>query len=392
MPKAPIKTATKGLRQRCRSDGTWRIWWEPNATERAAGLQPVALSADRPTWSLREAERLNTAAAAALAGQAAPPRAHGARTMDALIEDYLASPRFAQRAATTQATYRELCRRVAEKWGPEPVAHFSAPVMVAWYETLYRTKGPHRAAQALRMASILFRRAEALGWRAAGSNPCAAVDVTLPPGRRRVGTWAELDALLRAARTRPHLRLLRVAILLVLYGGQRQTDILKAVPADFAVTQLALPGWRDPRRIWVWGLVRSKRGNAGAIALNPAVVPALRAAMRLARRGPGTLIWDERTGQAYTSRHLFAARWQELRQLAAAEAPSVATLQWRDLRRTFGHLARVGGADKGDVADVLGNTADTNSALAAVYMAPSIATTLRATSAIRRPEEARRKG
>ena len=241
------------------------------------------------------------------------------------------------------------------------------------------------------MASILFRRAEALGWRQAGSNPCAAVDLTLPAGRARVGTWAELDALLRAARSRPHLRLIRVAILLVLYGGQRQRDVLKARPGDFQLTRLALPGAADPIRVWVWGLVRSKRGNAGAIALNPAVVPALRAAMRLARRGPGPLIWDERTGQGYDSRHLFHKRWAEVRALAAAEAPGVTDLQWRDLRRTFGHLARAGGADKGDVADVLGNTADTNPALAAVYMAPSIATTLRATSAIKRPDGARRK-
>ena len=81
-------------------------------------------------------------------------------------------------------------------------------------------------------------------------------------------------------------------------------------------------------------------------------------------------------------------RWDAIRAEAAKTVPSVAGLQWRDLRRTFGNLARRGGASKSDVADVLGNTAAENAELAEVYMAAQLETTARAVGAITRPAKA----
>ena len=65
--------------------------------------------------------------------------------------------------------------------------------------------------------------------------------------------------------------------------------------------------------------------------------------------------------------------------------PGVRTLQFRDLRRTFGVWARAGGAIKEDVADVLGNTADTDPELGEVYMPPQFTTASRAVMAVKRP-------
>jgi len=66
-------------------------------------------------------------------------------------------------------------------------------------------------------------------------------------------------------------------------------------------------------------------------------------------------------------------------------------LQFRDLRRTFGRLSRAGGAEKADVADVLGNSAAVNQQLGDVYMAPEILSLLRAIGAIQRPQPEERK-
>ncbi|GAB1361783.1 hypothetical protein MASR1M32_10190 [Rhodobacter sp.] len=148
----------------------------------------------------------------------------------------------------------------------------------------------------------------------------------------------------------------------------------EALPAHFASAVLQLPGMPAPRRLWAWSLTRSKRLNEGVLALHPLIVPTLRLQLRLAAQGPGALIWDGATGKILT-KDLFWDRWDAIRIEAAKAVPSVSSIQWRDLRRTFGGLARAGGADKSDVADVLGNTADEDDGLGLVYMAPQLATT-----------------
>lgn len=60
----------------------------------------------------------------------------------------------------------------------------------------------------------------------------------------------------------------------------------------------------------------------------------------------------------------------------------MARLHFRDLRRTFGALARAGGAPKSDTADVLGCSAANNSRLCATYTAPKFHT---ASPAVRGP-------
>lgn len=115
------------------------------------------------------------------------------------------------------------------------------------------------------------------------------------------------------------------------------------------------------------------------------IVPALRLQLRLgAQRGPGTLIWDQATGNPLSKR-LMWDRWQTIRDLAAETVPSVKTIQWRDLRRTFGNLARAGGAEKSDVADVPGATRPTPMRPSQRSTGPQVATTWRAATAIARP-------
>lgn len=83
---------------------------------------------------------------------------------------------------------------------------------------------------------------------------------------------------------------------------------------------------------------------------------------------------------------LFRKAWARTRAAAAEAAPSVATLQFRDLRRTFASLARAGGADPRAVADALGNKAWTDDELSQVYMPPTYESASEAVRAVKRPK------
>lgn len=380
----PVLTPPPGLRQRQRADGSWRVWWEPTARQRRAGAVAVELKPDNAGWSVAEAKRLTKQANAQASGAPAAAPRHGGRSVSALIADYRASRWFTGLAESTRRSYGADLKAVEDKWGPEPVALFDAPTMDTWYESLLAAKGPFRARAIVQMAATVFLHAERRGWRPKGSNPCRDLRMEQPAGRARVGTWAELDACLAAAGTLGHLSV-RLAFRLAIFSGQRLTDILLAEAPHFSLVHLPLPGKAKPQPVWVWQLTRSKRGNDGAVPIHPEVEADLRAAIMRAGATPGPLLRDEATGRPYSLR-LFEARWAAVRAQAARTVPSVATLQWRDLRRTFANLARRGGASDDDVADTIGNTAAKNSTLREVYMAAQVATTYRAVTAVQRPK------
>ena len=116
------------------------------------------------------------------------------------------------------------------------------------------------------------------------------------------------------------------------------------------------------------------------------IVPVIDAA----RDGQVYLLIDPATGNPYSG-DLFRKRWSKVRKAAAETCPTLTArgnaLQFRDLRRTFGVWARMAGASKDDIADVLGNSAGQDPTLAGVYMPPSFYTALRAVDAVQRPEK-----
>lgn len=361
----PVRRPPPGLRQRQRADGSWRIWWEPNAPQRAAGFEPVDLDPARLTWSVREAARLNGLAAQARGGPTARAPRAARRTTAELIRLYRASPFWDALRPATQRDYAGAFRLIETKWGASGVADFTTPIVYTWYETLYAGGGRHQAASLIRKLSVLMTYAVRIGWRE--HNPCLRIGIRTPRGRHRVADWAELDALLRAAGPWPSMRL---AIALAAFQGQRQTDLIEARREDFSGDY--------------WRFLRSKRGNLGALPLHEEVRAPLAAVLAIPTDA-ATLLVHEGTGRAY-SPDLFRKTWARIRATAAAEAPTLATLQFRDLRRTFGHLARLGGADPRQVADALGNSAWTDPQLSGTYMPATTETAARAVAAIRRPK------
>jgi len=392
----PAIEPRNGLRQRQRADGSRRLWWEPTLKQREAGATPQDLPAHQPGHAQREATRLTREWASRIDGKPSPATRTG-RSVTTLIEDYRQSRHFTTKRASTRSTrssYTGDLRAIDAKWGPHPLALIDGVMMDRWYDALLADKGVFRARAILTMMRTLMKHAERRGWRPRGSNPVGDLEMQRPPPRARLGPWDELNALLAAARRlamtgaggdRITMRGVRLAIMLTALAGQRQTDVLAATPDQFIQITAQLPGMATPRKVWVWNLIRSKRDNAGSLALHPETHAPLPLQLRLAQGGPGTLLWDAATGNPFSKR-LFWDRWRAVVDLATRDVPSVATLQWRDLRRTFGHLARAGGTEKGDVADVLGNTADTDATLAQVYMAPQLATAWRAASAIEPPQ------
>jgi integrase len=389
-PRQPVIDAPPRLRQRQRADGSWRVWWEPRHGERALGFTPLELDATKPAWSAREAQRLNAEVAQAqLQGRRSTGRPTG-RTISDLIGLYRQSVHFRETlSAKTRTSYIALLNQIEDKWGTRRVIDFDKEVMATWYQSLYYAKGPRMGQAMIRMMSVLFAFAETHGWRPDNSNPCFRLQVRTPQPRARVVSWDEFDALVDAAR-RIGLPSVALAMQLSLFQGQRQTDVLAATRGAFNLMPVLRRGHKRASQVWVWTFVRSKRQNHGQIELHPEVIPPLRAALADAgtpddpRGAQDRLLRCDRTGRPYTE-DLFAKRFAEVRTAAAGQIATVAGIQFRDLRRSFGSLSRAGGASKDDTADVLGNSAAVNPQLGETYMAPTFHTASRAVAAIRRP-------
>lgn len=385
-PLAPVLDVAPGLRQRQRSDGSWRVWWEPNGAQRNAGATPVELDPAKPAHATREANRLHKQWQDAINGTA-KPRMTG-RTIADLIVDYMQSRRFTQRAALTQRSYRIDLKQIDAKWGADPVVLFDGPMMDVWYESLLREKGTFRAAALMRMMSVLFGHAEKIGWRAVASNPCATVEITKPAARQRLMTDDERAAILQAADALDPM--VALAARLALAAGQRQTDVLSATVAEFTKAQIPVAWAKDPVDVRIWNFTRSKRGNAGvAPILDADLIKRLDDMIADAIAAGRSLLFVNGHGQPFTIRR-WTHRWNAVRTRAAKTCPSLTgddPLQWRDFRRTFATTARMNGASKDDIGDMIGNTAATNASLAAVYMIPQLEAAMRAATAAQLPQK-----
>lgn len=377
MNDRPIPKAPKRLRQRRRADGSWRIWWEPEGAIQALGFSTVELSADKPTWSAREAEKLNDDVDHARAGNGRQRATTGGRSIDALIHEFCRHSWFKDLRASTQRGMNTNLILIKEKWGTSMVSEFSKPVMFKWYETLTKQRGQSFANSIMRTMSRLFSFAETvIGWRPENSNPCFKIGLKAPPPRSRFATWEEFDQLLASADAldTPHMA---VAIAMATLNGHRQYDLYQLQPEQFQMIENRLS----------FQFKRSKRGNFGAQPLHHIVadriIPLLTDAIK-ARRD--VVLFDLPTNQAFHPR-IFNVRYCAIRDHAAKRQPSLADpkLEFRDLRRTFGVWTRAAGTSKADAADVLGNSAATNPQLGETYMPPSYHTSMRAIDAIKPP-------
>jgi hypothetical protein len=389
-PKGPVGDPPARLRQRPRADGSWRVWWEAEQAIRKLGFTSVELPADAPLKAAREARKLNDAVDEARLTGSAPRSKRGPVCIEDVVEDFRRSVQWDQLAAKTRDSYGKGFRLIIVKWGDVPVGDFTKPMARTWYESLYREAGHWQAAALIRLMSILFSHAELRGHRPEMSNPCYRLGVSIPKGRTRVASWDEYDAL-QAAAVRVGLPSIGVLAALSMLAGQRETDCMAALRGDFSAQPVLWPGANAPVDVWVWDLSRSKTGASGRIMLHADLAPMVAGVLSRPAPADARLVIEERMARPYDE-DLFQSRWGEVRAAAIAGAkgvapcPTLATLQFRDLRRSFSVNARRGGASVDDAGDVLGNSAAKNARIKGTYMPPEFFTAARAVAAAGRPE------
>lgn len=388
--RGPVGDPPPRLRQRQRADGSWRVWWEPETAIRKLGFSTVELDSAAPMKAAREARKLNDQVDEARRTGSAPASKRGQICVEDVIEDYKRSTRFTRLSPVTQKVYRSRLGQIVRKWGDVPVADFTKPMADTWYEALAQGTGPSAAVALIGTLSIVMDHAERRGHRPENSNPCLRLGITVPKGRSRALSWGEYDAL-QAAALRVGLPSVGLAIALSMLAGQRQTDVLAARRGDFAEVDVAWPGSDAKAKVWVWSLLRSKTGAAGEIMLHPELAPMVTAVLDRPAPADARLIVEERVGRPYDA-DLFQKRWVEVRTAAVAggagqaPCPSLADVQFRDLRRSFAVHARRGGVSVADAGDALGNSAARDTRIKGTYMPPEFFTAARAVAAVTRPD------
>ncbi|MEM9726080.1 MAG: tyrosine-type recombinase/integrase [Pseudomonadota bacterium] len=374
-PASWLDDAPPGVRWRQRKRDGLRVWWEPSGTARALGFEPVELDDAKPTWSRRRAEELNRMVTAAMEGETFSGAGKG-RTVDDLIQLYRAAPEWSRLSPTTQRDYGFGLNRIARKWGRSPVVALTKSILRDWYETLYREAGPHMAQHEIRLLSVLLSYAELREWIEV--NPATRLRIITPDPRERVASWSEVDALIAAAEA-AELEGVALAIALSFLQGQRQTDVLEARLAQFDGAT-----WRFERSKARRGSVR----RAAVLVLHPEVLPRIEAriaAAAEAEEGRDAHLIVRPTGDPYKADN-FRRVFNRVRKAAARKAPSVADVQFRDLRRSFAWWSREAGASERDRADALGNTSDVNARLGQTYNPSSAEGAARAVASMKRPE------
>lgn len=379
---------------RIKIDVPYFVWrdgrprWVPGPKLRARGWKGRDLKDEAGQFlplqaALAAARDLNREVLAA--GEAKAPRTQGPRrrTVRDLVEAYFRSEDFSRKAPATQSDYKKKADAVFYKPRPraeaakarqdraprEPELFAKAPALAlgkpevkAFFETLVRRRGLAMARGAIMVLSAAYTwAATSTEWRAR-ENPCHRLDLPSPPARLRVGTEAEIRALVAAADV---LELASVgdAVYLGLFTGQRETDVLALVDpfgSNMSLAQRAAAGEAVRFR-------QSKTGARVAVFPAPQLVARLAAAdarKRTLKVVPEAIVVAEAFGDVYPTGDHFRRRFQTVRELAVAgdqarglePCPSLADFTFRDLRDTAVTWLARAGATVPEIAAVTGHS------------------------------------
>jgi integrase len=359
---------------------TWRNGrprFNPGPKVRALGYGGEDLRHRSGAWfDLREAEdwararceeiaaRKTRKAAGRRVTETARPRGY---CLDNLFDDLFDSRQFAQLASATQRDYR---LKAGAFFTFEPAlrdvaAADLAPADIhALHEALWKAKGLHMANGMLAVLRRAYSVAVLRGKGALAGNPCLKMEVETPAPRLRVASPAEIAALMAAADAlEPSVG---DAILLALFSGQRQGDVL-------ALREEGTEG----------GRIRLRQRKTGAVvsvfALPPLVarLAQIRERNREAGRLSPVVVLHPRTGKAWdanTFRHVYAG----IRDEAAKEMASLGDFRFQDLRDTSVTWLHRSGCDIPEIRSVTGHSDKTVYTILKHYLALDEATNDRA--------------
>ena len=398
IPRLVGKTNKAGLT-------TW--YWQPSATLRARGWAPVRLGAgsseDPPQDVVDAARRRNAEADGPALPAAQLRRIQRPLTVGEAIRRYAAEgypsvdrPGLKVEASTARQ-YKSKLGRIDAWAGDTAIASISAARVAVLRDALMqpartgRWAGQvrhHAAHETLRVGRTLFTWLEQKGLIARGSNPFADFGLGSPKAREAIWWPAARDAIAAEAKALPSLWL---AIDLAFQLGQREADLLKLSIAQYA----EVPAWKlDPD---VRAALAGADGKVMGIRLRQAkgkrwveipVVGATRAMIeaeiaKARKAGRTTLLWDEESGTTWgtpsseAGQRRFIRRFAELRAAAiataaeagdAAIAAELATLQYRDFRRTcVVHHGELGASDI-NISAITGHSLDDTKKILETYM------------------------
>jgi integrase len=190
-------------------------------------------------------------------------------TLGALIVAYLGSNDYQSLATTTKKTYRlrlDVLRRDA---GTDRVADFRPEHLRGMIAKRTKERGPEAGNNLRRMLRLLFKLAVARNMRK--DDPAAAIEKNKPTKGSKDGhrAWTEADIEAFIAK-HPLITRANLALSLLLYTGQRRSDVVKLGPKN-------IKGTYDPKDFAGRKLtfVQQKTGAALTMPVHPVLAEAL---------------------------------------------------------------------------------------------------------------------
>lgn len=338
--------------------------FQPGPKLRALGYKGMNLkTADRwmtyeeaAAWIAGKQAEIAARRARKAAGQRLRPVA-GMRapvTVEDLFEDFWKSRRIRAAgepgalARNTVADYRSKAR-VLSVFDPElyagPAAALGRGVIKGLHEALWEEKGLPMANGVIAVLRLVY--SHAVDRERVAENPCLRLRLPPTAARVRVGTPAEIAALVEAADAGGEPEIAD-AIVLALYTGQRQADVL-------ALSE----------RTVEHGRIRFIQAKTGARVRVRALQPLTDrlAAARECKRLRGWInlaevVIDGRAGRPF-NKYTFRHRFADVRATAAKACPSVAGLLFLDLRDTAVTRLALAGCSLPEIAGVTGHSLKT---------------------------------
>jgi len=261
----------------------------------------------------------------AIARKVAPPQG----VILSILQGYQASEDFRGLAASTRRSYIALIMRIEKEFGDFPLSALTdrrtRGIFMAWRDKLAANSGRRQADYAWSVLALIL--AWALNRGLVVANPCEKGG-RLYRGSRRESIWSTADeaAFLELAPAHLHL-----ALLLALWTGQRQGDLL-----------------RLPWSAYDGKHIRLRQSKTGARVVIPVGAP-LKAALDAApRRSP--IMLTNSDGKPWTSDG-FRASWRK-----ACAAAGVVGVTFHDLRGTAVTRLAVAGATEAEIATFTGHS------------------------------------
>lgn len=354
---------------------TWRDGrprFEPGPALRALGYKGEDLKAPDGAWlGLAQAQDWLDARLAQIAQRRAT-KAAGKRlkavsrgtiyTVEDLFDDLFASQRFREDgrregklADKTVDDYRNKANAFEAfdiDFYRSPASAISKPIVLGLHEQLWEAKGLPMANGMLAVLRLAYSHGENRG--KVHANPCLKLRLPSAEARLRVGTPAELEALMKTADD-PAFDDAPIgdAVVIALYTVQRQADVLE------------LEARNEDK-----GRVRFIQNKTGARVMVPAVPQLLArlAAIRARRKDLlPQILFNPRTSAPFKGDD-FRHRFAELRRRAALINPSLATFKFMDLRDTGVTRLALAGCTIPEIAAISGHSLETIHAIMKHYL------------------------